>query len=441
MYEMTRRRLLLAGGAAAAVAGTGLSLGLPAGVANADPDDDDAAIRLHGRPDQSVVEWNRTLLRIVRTAGAQPATVHATRSFAILHAAIYDAVVSALGVGRPYRFRVVAGPGASAEAAAVQAAHDTLAALYPSMVDSLNAQLAADLAALPDNRARARGVRIGATAAKLVLGLRTGDGSAATPPAIPAGTAPGQYRPTPPAFAAAVFTHWSAVSPWVIDRADQFRSAPFPDLASTAYADALNEVQSLGQDTSTTRTADQTVQARFWAASIWNYWNEIAQSAVTAHGSDLFTAARVFADLTLTFADSVIAFYDSKYHFRIWRPVTAIRLADTDGNPATTANPAWNPLATTPNDPSYPGAHSVVSQAGATVLSRHFGPREHIVVASESLPGTTRTFEKFQDIADEAGLSRIFAGVHTRLDHVAGQKLGGDLARFVLSDDGLIAAL
>jgi len=437
MFNLTRRRLLMAAGGAAAAAG--LDLGLGPAAAQADDGQDD---RARGRADSSVVEWNRTLLRIVRTPGAQPATVHATRSFAILHAAIYDAVVSAQGFGRPYVFRVNAAPGASAQAAAVQAAHDTLVALYPSMVDSLNSQLAADLAALPDNRARAAGVRVGATTAKLVLGLRTGDGSAAAPPALTPGTAPGEYRPTPPGFAAAVFTHWPAVTPWVLDRADQFRTRPYPALSSSAYADALNEVKSLGQDTSQTRTADQTTQARFWAASIWNYWNEITQSTVSGEGADLFTAARVFADLTLTFADSVIAFYDSKYHFRIWRPVTAIRLADTDGNPATTADPAWNPLATTPNDPSYPGAHSVVSEAGATVLTRHFGPREHVVVTSEALPGVTRTFERFQDIADEAGLSRIFAGVHTRLDHDAGQRMGVDVARFVLDpDDGLTGSV
>jgi hypothetical protein len=438
MPFLTRRGLLIASGGA--VAGAGLGLGLAPGLARADADDDIG--RAPGGADTSVVEWNRTLLRIVRTPGAQPATVHATRSFAIMHAAIYDAVVSALGLGRPYVFRVAAAPGASAPAAAVQAARDALAALYPSMVDSLDAQLAADLAALPDNRARAAGVRIGAAVAKLVLGLRSGDGSAAVPPALAPGTAPGQYRPTPPGFGAPVFTHWPAVTPWVLERADQFRSRPYPALSSVDYASALKEVTSFGQDTSTARSADQTVQARFWAAPIWNYWNEIAQQAATAHRADLFTAARSFADLALTFADCVIAFYDSKYDFRIWRPVTAIRLADTDDNPATTADPTWNSLATTPNDPSYPGAHSVISQAGAIVLARHFGPRNRIGVTSEVLPGISRTFEEFQSIADEAGLSRIVAGVHTRLDHTAGQQTGTDVARFVLDPShGLTAQL
>lgn len=426
MLKMTRRGLLTTSGAMIAGAG----LGLAPGYAQAEADEQ--AGPTHGRPDSSVIEWNRTLLRIVRTPGVQPATVHSTRSFAIMHAAIYDAAISALGFGRPYVFRVTAEPGASAAAAAVQAAHDTLAVLYPSMVDSLDTQLAADLAVLPDDRARAAGIRVGALTAELVLGLRTGDGSNATPPVLAPGIGPGEYRPTPPGFGAAVFTHWPAVTPWVLRRADQFRSRAYPQLGSREYADSLNEVKSLGQDTSTTRTADQTVQAHFWAAPIWNYWNEITQQAVMAHRADLFTAARTFADLALTFADGVIAFYDSKYHFRIWRPVTAVQLADTDNNRATTADPDWNPLATTPNDPSYPGAHSVISQAGARILTRHFGPRNRIVVTSEVMPGTTRTFDAFQDIADEAGLSRIVAGVHTRLDHVAGQQMGAGIARFVL---------
>jgi hypothetical protein len=439
MSNITRRRLLLAGGGVAAVAGTGIGLDLDFGSSAAAADN----LVNAADADNLVVDWNRTLLRIVRTAGQQPATVHATRSFAIMHAAIFNAVVSTMDDDdRSYVFRINAARAASPHAAAAQAAHDTLAALFPSQVASLDAQLAAELAAIRDQRNVAAGTRVGAASAKLVLGLRAGDGSAVAPPAIPAGTAPGAYRPTPPGFAPAVFTQWPAVTPWVIDRADQFRPAPFPALTSTAYADAINEVQSIGQDTSTTRTADQTVQARFWAASIWNYWNEITQSTVLAHRADLFTSARVFADLTLTFADTVISFYEAKYHFLIWRPVTAIRLADTDGNPATTANPSWNPLATTPNDPSYPGAHSAISQAGAVILTRHFGPNNHIVVTSESLPGVTRTFDRFQDIADEAGLSRIPAGVHTRLDHVAGQQLGRGLAQFVLDPArGLTAAV
>jgi hypothetical protein len=390
-----------------------------------------AATRAH--PDAGVVlGWNQELLRIVRTAGTQPATVHATRSFAIMHAAMLDAVVACTGAGRPYAFRIDAARGSSPVAAAAQAGHDVLAALYPAQAASVDQRLAADLATVTDPGARQGGVHAGALSARLVLALREDDGSAATPAPLAPGTAPGEYRPTPPNFPAAVFTHWPAVTPFLLRRADEFRPAPYPSLPGSRYAAATNEVKLLGQDTSTARGADQTTQARFWAAPIWNYWNEITQTAVTAHQADLVTATRVFARLTLAFADAVIAFYDGKYHYRIWRPITAIRLAGSDGNPATAEDPAWSSLATTPADPAYPGAHSVISQAGAAILRQAFGPAQRISVTSEALPGTVRSFARFQDIADEAGRSRIFAGVHTVLDHEAGQRLGDRVARHTL---------
>jgi hypothetical protein len=229
-----------------------------------------------------------------------------------------------------------------------------------------------------------------------------------------------------------VFTHWPAVTPFVLGRADRFRPAPYPALGTVRYARATNEVKALGRDTSSTRDADQTVQARFWAAPIWNYWNEIAQSVVLDRHAPLATAAHVFARLNLAFADAVIAFYEAKYHYRIWRPITAIRLADQDTNPATRGDVSWNSLASTPADPAYPGAHSVIARAGATILADAFGPVHRLTVTSEALPGTQRQFTRFADAAEEAGLSRIPAGVHTRLDHESGRRLGADVARFVL---------
>ncbi|MBE1493868.1 hypothetical protein H4696_000968 [Amycolatopsis lexingtonensis] len=418
---MSRRTMLVTGGAAAAVLATS---GLPAPVAAATP----------ARPGGAdvVLAWNRELLTIVRTTGLQPATVHPTRSFALLHAAIHDAVVATTGTGRPYLFTVDVPGQAAPEASAAQAAHDVLAALYPARAGELAALLASQLAEVPRAAARDAGVRAGRLVARLLLGLRADDGSAAVPPVLPPGTAPGEYRPTPPAFAPAAFTHWAAVTPFVLDRAERFRPGPYPALGGARYADALREVAATGRDTSTTRTADETVQARFWAAPIWNHWNEIAQSVVGGSRSGLLVAARVFARLNLTFADAVIAFYDAKYHYRIWRPITAIRLAEEDGNPATDGVPDWSSLATTPPDPAYPGAHSVISQAGALVLRQEYGPRWALAVTSEALPGVTRRFTSFQAAADEAGLSRIAAGVHTRLDHEAGRQLGRDVAEFVL---------
>jgi hypothetical protein len=418
---MSRRTMLVTGGAAAAVLAT---TGLPAPVAAATP------VRPGGA--DVVLAWNRELLAIVRTAGLQPATVHPTRSFALLHAAIHDAVVATTGTGRPYLFTVDVPGRAAPEAAAAQAAHDVLAALYPTRAGELTGLLAGQLARVPQAGARDAGVRAGRLVARLLLGLRADDGSTAVPPVLPPGTAPGQYRPAPPAFAPAAFTHWAAVTPFVLDRAGRFRPGPYPALGGARYAEALREVAATGRDTSTTRTADETVQARFWAAPIWNHWNEIAQSVVGGSRSGLLVAARVFARLNLSFADAVIAFYAAKYHYRIWRPVTAIRLAGDDGNPATDGVPDWSSLATTPADPAYPGAHSVISQAGALVLRQEYGPSWALAVASEALPGVTRRFTSFQAAADEAGLSRIAAGVHTRLDHEAGRQLGHDVAEFVL---------
>jgi len=382
---------------------------------------------------QLVVDWTNELLQIQKTPGAQPATVHPTRSLAILDAAIEDAVVSTTHEGQPYLFTVVSPRSARADAAAAQAAHDTLAVLYPSAKSQVDQLLASELAAIPGDPGKSGGTQVGHTVAQILLGLRAGDGSGVTPPPFVPGIQPGNYRPTPPAFAAAQFTNWGSVEPFVLNTPDQFRPAAPPSLTSAAYATALNEVQSLGQDVSATRTADETQAAKFWNPPIWTTWNEITANLVTEQQTSLEKAAQVFADLNLTFADTAIAFYDAKYTYQLWRPVTAIRLAASDGNPATVANPTWTPLVGTAADPSYPGAHSAISEAGAIVLSAFFEPDTHLTVSSDALPGVTRSFDGFQAAADEAGLSRIFAGVHTRVDHVAGQELGQDVARFVLA--------
>ncbi|MER7243851.1 vanadium-dependent haloperoxidase [Kribbella sp. NPDC000426] len=428
---VSRRGLLLAGGTTAAAVAVGATDTSFAAARTAARVPSLELTRQARTGADVVIAWNQTLLRIVRTAGLQPPTVHPTRSFALLHAAIHNAVVASTGEGTPYLFAVHARPGASPIAAAAQAGHDILVALYPAQTADLGRQLAGQLSVVGQGHARETGIDAGRLTARLLLDLRANDGSSVVPPPLPAGTEPGQYRPTPPAEAPAVFTHWSGVTPFLIKRADRFRPQNYPGLDTRRYAAAINEVRRLGQNNSTGRKPDQTEQANFWAAPIWNYWNEITQTAVRAEGNDLLRAARIFAHLNLAVADAVIAFYDAKYHFRIWRPITAIRLADADGNHSTTADPDWTPLATTPADPSYPGAHSVVSQTAATLLGREFDPRLQLAVSSELLPGVTRRFRSLQAIADEAGLSRLYAGIHTRLDHYAGQELGHSLAKSV----------
>jgi membrane-associated phospholipid phosphatase len=294
---------------------------------------------------------------------------------------------------------------------------------------------------MPDTAGKQQGIRVGDIVAERLVGVRSSDGSAVTPPPFVAGNQPGNYRPTPPNFPAPVFTNWGSITPFVLRSGQQFRPAPPPPITSVAYARALNQVKSLGQDSSTTRTADQTTLAKFWgAAPIWNVWNEIAQRlAVTRHTS-LERTVTVFANLDLALADATIGLYDAKYHYLVWRPITAIQLGSTAGNPGIAGDPNWNPLAVTAADPSFPGAHATISQAAASVLSAFYGDDQQLTVSSDGDPGVTRTFDSFQAAANEATLSRLFAGQHTMIDLAAGQQLGRHVGDFVLDRFGPAAA-
>jgi membrane-associated phospholipid phosphatase len=394
-----------------------------------------SSIRAARESGQPVLDWNQDLLSIVNTPGAQPANLQPTWSFAMLHAAIYDAVNSIDRSHDPYAISVRAPRGASETAAADAAAHAVLAALYPAQMGTVDAEYALELSQVPDAPAKQEGVRLGQMVARGLLAIREGDGSNVAPPPFVPGTDPGNYRPTPPNLPAPVFSTWGSVTPFVLDSGDQFRPAPPPALTSPDYASAVNEVQILGSATSTTRTAEQTVIGKFWAPPIQNFWNQIAQTVASANHADLPTAARLFATLNLSIADSTIGLYDAKYTYQLWRPVTAIRLADTDGNPQTIADPSWLPLAgNTPADPSYPGAHSTISAAAAEVLASFYGDHQRFSITSPAFSSVTRSFTTFSAAAREAGLSRIYAGVHTRLDHQAGQRLGREVAHFVLDN-------
>jgi membrane-associated phospholipid phosphatase len=378
-----------------------------------------AAAQPAAQPANPIVQWNRTLLGILRTPGAQPATVHPTRSLALLHAAMYDAVVSIDHSAPAYRVSIRAPRRASRAAAADAAAATVLDALYPSWSASTDTQERQALSTLGGGGRVQDGARTGRVVAKRLLALRAGDGSAAPAPPYIATGEPGDFTPPP---TGASFTNWANVKPFVLRSGDLLRPAAPPAIDSTGYLAALREVESLGSAGSTTRTADQTQIARFWSAPIQNYWNEIAQSVVVATRADLDTAARAFALMDIAQADATIAFYDAKYAYRVWRPVSAIRATDDAG---------WTPLTNTPADPSYPGAHSVISAASAAVLARLLGDHHPVTVTSEALPGVQRSFHTLSAVVQEAGLSRIYAGVHTRLDHVAGLRLGAEVARAV----------
>jgi hypothetical protein len=390
------------------------------------------------QPVNPVLQWNRILLVIVRTPGAQPATIHPTRSFAIMHAAIYDAVNAIDGTHRPYLAHLTdASEFASQDAAAGAAAHDVLVALYPVFKSALDVALQQSLAQIPNGDSKAEGIRIGQTVAQNILALRSKDGSNALPIPFAFGDAPGDYQSTPPNFPPQPqFTHWSRVTPFALRRANQFRPGPPPALASERYSDAFNQVKSLGIVNSTTATDDEKLTGRFWGGAIQNYWNEITQTASLAHNLTTAQSARLFALLNLSLADSVIAFYDAKYTYNFWRPVTAIRAANTGGNLEILADPNWLPQAIkTAPDPSYPGAHAVISAAGAEVLISFFErDRFKLDVTSEVLPGVDRSFTSFSAASEEATLSRIFAGQHFHFDLTTGQRLGREVAEFVFDN-------
>jgi len=382
----------------------------------------------------AVIEWNRTLLVILRTAGAQPPTIHSTRSFAILHASIFDAVNNIDGTYSPYLVRLSdVSRLASQPAAADQAAHDVLVALYPTFQTTLDAELQQDLAQIPAGQDRTDGVIVGQKVAAEILAFRSTDGANVTLPPFISGSQPGDYQLTPPNFAAADFIQWPQVTPFALARADEFRPGPPPRLTSEEYTRAFDEVKSLGLITSTTRTPEQTLIGTFWNGNIQDFWNEITQTAALGHHLGLARSARLFALLNISLADTAIAFFEAKYTYQFWRPVTAVELAGDDGNPNTEPDPNWLPLSgKTAPDPSYPGAHSAISFAGAEVLKSELGDRFTFDVTSESLKGVTRHFTRFSAAAQEAGLSRIYAGQHFRTDHVSGKGLGANVAESVV---------
>jgi hypothetical protein len=383
------------------------------------------------QPDQ-VIQWNRTLLQVLQTPGAQPATVHPTRSMAIVHLAIFGAVNAI--VGRHARYvgfhsqRI-----ASPDAAAAAAAHTAMLSLFPSQQAVIEAKFQESLSQIGGGGRVRRGIRIGAEAANRILVARASDGSGATPPVFVPQSGPGEYQLTPPNFQQPVFTHWPNVRPFVLETADQFRPPPPPAVTSPRYTTDFTEVKALGTINSNTRTAEQTQIGRFWgAAPVQNVWNQIAQTAAMSHHNTLEQDARLFALLDTSVADGVIALYDSKYAYHRWRPVTAVRAADSDGNPDTTGELSWMPLAVTALDPSYAGAHAEISQSAATALSEFFGSdRLDFSLTTPSLPGVARNFQSFSQAADEAAVSRIYAGQHFRYDEDAGQALGDQVGDFV----------
>jgi hypothetical protein len=415
----------------------GLALCLAAGVLFA------GATASRSEPGTNVViAWNANAGEAVLAAcsldGYAP---QEARLYAMTHVAIHDALNGIDRRSRPYAASLTAAPGASPEAAVAAAARDVLVPVLGSLsfylpaacvsagIASVEADYAAALGAIPNGTAKTRGVALGRAAAAAILALRSEDGydTPLVDPDYQEGTGPGEYRYTPGTPFAFAPGLGEDLTPFVLEDGSQFRPGPPYPLTSSRYARDVNEIQRLGGDDVTTpsdRTADQTEIALFWVESSPLAWNRIARTVADAERLDVWESARLFGLLNLAMTDGYIGTFEAKYHYRFWRPVTAIRLAGTDGNPATTADPTWTPLVQTPPIPDYDSGHAVEGGAAAEVLKRFFHTdRISFSACSFTLPAgrtcsdaspTLRHFTSFSQAADENAVSRIYVGFHFR---------------------------
>lgn len=366
-----------------------------------------------GSPDTYVTDWDAVGTQAFTAAGLTPAEGHVI--FAYVAIAVYDSVMAIEGGYRPFAIDVDAPAGASAEAAVAAAAHRILVRYLPDQAPGiLDPAYTASLATIPDGQAKTDGVATGEQVAALLITERADDGFRApvtyTPPDPPI---PGVWIPTAPT--PPIGTYLGLMRPFSLASADQFRPSGPPALDGKKWARDYNEVKEIGSSTSTTRTDDQTLAARFWAEPPVQQARGSFRKFVLDHDLDVVDSSRFMAMISVTYADALIACFDAKYHYAFWRPITAIRAGDTDGNEQTAGDPTWSPLLpTTPNHPEYPSAHSCITPAGGRVIARFLGTG-NIDFTVPSLTGLgDRHFDQVKDLQYDVGNARIWGGIHYR---------------------------
>jgi membrane-associated phospholipid phosphatase len=375
-----------------------------------------------------VTDWNNAALDAIR--GGHTAPPIASRSLAILHVSIYDAVNGIARTYEPYLVQSAAPASASREAAASAAAHEALVNLFPANSSSFDALHTATLAAIPDGPQKVAGIVWGEFVANQILASRANDGWDAIVLA-PGGSGPGAWLPTPPAFLPYLLPQWGFVLPFAMNNSSQFRPPGPPALDSQRYAEDYNEVKELGAAVGSTCTEDQTEIALFWADGAGTetppgHWNSIAQTIADAQGNTLEENARLFALLNIAMADAAICAWDAKYTFDFWRPVTAIAFAEPQLN--------WMSFIVTPPFPDYVSGHSTFSGAAATVLPLFYGTEDlPFTTGSDFLPGVYRSFSTCLDAAEEAAVSRIYAGIHFRAASEDGLQAGVSIGEWSVS--------
>lgn len=369
-----------------------------------------------------VEDWNAAFIQAVRKETPPPCLV--SRNLPMFHLAIHRAVKKARDAGFDE---------ASQERVAHLAARGAFLIFFPSQTG-----MAGEMdSSLPSNKPLDAEMKLAEAAVSGVFKEREGDGASTTVHYVPK-DAPGQWRRTPPKFRPPEFPHWGKVRPFMLEEVKKFRAPPPPSLDSLDYAREVNHVKDIGAKSSSSRTDEQTLIAKFWAdfsytTSPPGHWNDIARQMSLRRELKLHESARLFALLNVTLADTCIAIWDTKYHYNYWRPVTAIRRADEDGNSKTEADPQWDSLLPSPPHPEYVSGHSGISGAAAAVLEHVFGTKDVVFEAdSDDVKDVKRRFTSFQVCAEEVALSRVYGGIHFPAAGREGLKMGRRVAEEAL---------
>jgi hypothetical protein len=384
--------------------------------------------------DAIVLEWNEIA---VETVGATP-PFPSTRAMATVQVAVFEAVNAITQRYQPYLAAIIGASGASVEAATVVAAHDTLLWLFAGQEVFLDAKETASLMAIADGLAKDQGIAVGHAAAAAVIANRTNDGAQSPMFYTPTGQAPYEWQPTPsctnpPASGRGLFLHWQFVKPFGVESSSQFRATVPPALVSSNYANDLNELQAVGGLDSTLRPADRAAVAVFYAAQPPHRgWNLVARQLAAERGPDEITkTARTLAIMNMSLSDAHITVFQSKYHYRTWRPETAIVRADEDRNHRTVASASYQPYVITPCFPGYPSAHGAGGGAARAVLERAYGRKHHDITLTEAgAPGITLHYADLRTITDDVDDARVYGGIHFRYDQEAGERMGGEIGHY-----------
>jgi hypothetical protein len=376
-----------------------------------------------------VIDWNIKALAL--SQAAQASGNAQARTLAMLHVAMSDAINSVNGRFTRYNGSVAMMPKASAEAAAASAARKVLTELFPNQKAGIDETYAASLKAIAEGESKSQGVALGEQVAAAILADRAGDGTAVQDTYRPI-TAPGVWVPTTPP----IMEQYARVRPWVLKSADQFRPGPPPDLTSAVYARDYNETRSLGGAKSAQRTTEQTALVRFWPTPALSLgWQSAARQLAVAKELPLDECARFFALLNMASANSFITDWDAKFTYNFWRPVTAIRNGDRDGNDATERDPAWTPLAPTPMHPEYPSQAAISAGVALGVIEGLFGPNPNLLVtiADPADPKQTRSLTVMQ-IAEEHNNVRVWGGIHFRNSLAVATDMGRRIASYMIDN-------